>query len=38
VLVFESPDRRGCETLLRAAESKIQEVFPWKNAPADKKT
>lgn len=38
VLVFESPDRKRCETLLQAAASKIQEVFPWKNTPPDKKT
>lgn len=37
VLVFESPDKKRCESLLRAAESKIQEVFPWKKAPVDKK-
>jgi hypothetical protein len=35
VLVFESPDRGSCESLLRAAESRIQEVFPWKNAPTE---
>jgi hypothetical protein len=38
VLVFESPDRGSCEALLRAVESKVQEVFPWKNPAADKKT
>ena len=38
VLVFESPDRKRCETLLRTAASKIQEVFPWKNTPPAKKT
>ena len=32
ILVFESPDRKSCDTLLRAAESRIQEVFPWKSA------
>jgi len=37
VLVFESPDRRTCESLLRTAASRIQEVFPRKNTPADKK-
>lgn len=33
VLVFESPDLKSCESLLAAAESRIREVFPWKNAP-----
>lgn len=32
ILVLESPDRKSCETLLQAAESRIQEVFTWKNA------
>jgi hypothetical protein len=35
ILVFESPDRKSCDALLRAAESKVQEVFPWKSAEAD---
>ena len=38
VLVFESPDRKRCETLLRTAASKIQEVFPWKDTPPAKRT
>jgi len=37
ILVFESPDRKSCESLLRAAASRIQEVVPWKNAEPDKK-
>jgi hypothetical protein len=31
ILVFESSDRRSCEALLRAAESRVQNVFPWKS-------
>jgi len=29
ILVFQSSDRGACAALLRAAESKIREVFPW---------
>jgi len=32
ILVFESLDQESCESLLRSAETRIQEVFPWKNS------
>jgi len=32
ILVFESPDRGSCESLLRSAEIRIREVLPWKNS------
>ncbi|MGD1009015.1 MAG: DUF6599 family protein [Candidatus Aminicenantales bacterium] len=31
ILVFESPDRGSCESLLRSAETRIREVSPFKN-------
>jgi hypothetical protein len=37
ILVFEGPDRKSCDSLLRSAESRIQEVFPWKNGAQDRK-
>jgi hypothetical protein len=37
ILVFESPDRGSCESLLRSAETRTQEVLPWKNAEPNKK-
>jgi len=37
ILVFESPDPGSCESLLRSAETRIQEVLPWKNAEPNKK-
>lgn len=37
ILVFQSSDRAACAALLRAAESRIQEVFPWKSTEAKEK-
>ncbi len=37
IIVLESPDRRSCESLLGAAETRIRETSPWKNAAPDKR-
>ena len=37
ILVFQSSNKAVCAALLRAAESRIQEVFPWKSTDAAKK-
>ena len=31
LLVFQSSDRAACAALLRAAETKVKEVFPWQS-------